>query len=227
VIGAGDLFDQQAVSITLNGAAAQVTAPGTGTAHGLPKFSGASLLLLAVALPLIGRFFVRATLGYQQLERYNKVRNAQWRHLSGQHTWEHARGHYDVYVVKWRTPRSLGELVQGSAKYGFVWIFVLYVMVLRWAFYTADGGVLPRAIAAVAIVFGLVYDIVTLRRSSLFTQPTAAEIAQTVPDVPPGFVPGGDVSESKSDAKENSAAGLGPSETVFFVGRRFRGKRSR
>lgn len=210
VIGAGELFAKQATVVNVNGVAAKVHAASSPTVHGLPKFTSTSLLLLAVALPLVVRFFVRATFGYQQLLRFNRVRDAQWRFLSGQHTWEHARGHYDVYVVKWRSPASLSKLLEGSAKYGFVWVFVLYTVVLAWAFYTA-AGFLPRVVAGAAIGLGLLYDFGTLRGTSYFTLPTGSEVALTVPDVPEDFRPDDEPEASRPPAAE---------QTVFFFGRR-------
>ena len=212
VIGAGELFGKQAIVVYVSGGAANVRAIGPPTVHGLPKFTSTSVLLLAVALPLVVRFFIRATLGYQQLLRYNRVRDAQWRFLSGQHTWEHARGHYDLYVVMWRSPAALSKLAAGSAKYGFVWVFVLYAVVLGWAFHTADGA-LPRVVAGAVIGLGLLYDIVTLKRASYFTLPTASELALTVPDVPKDFRP---------DDEPTAAKPATPEQTVFFFGRRRR-----
>jgi hypothetical protein len=208
VIGAGELFHSSTVILASSGKASAV--PGqVATAHGIPKLSSTSLLLLAFGLPLVGRFFVRATLGYQQLERFNLVKNAQWRYLSGDASWQHAKAHYDVYVVDWRSPGSLWTLSKGSAKYGFVWLFVLYALVLGWAFYTASGGWLPRAVAAMAVVIGIGYDVVTLRRSSYFQMPTPAEHAELAVGV--------------ADAEQEPQDAAGPVEeleTGVFIGTR-------
>lgn len=210
VIGAGELFGDQPVVVSINGATTHLQTPSSPTAYGLPKLTNTSLLLLAVALPLVARFFIRATFGYQQLLRFNKVRNAQWRFLSGQHTWAHARGHYDVYVIKWRSPDKAAKLFWGSAKYGFVWVFLLYATVLGWAFYTASGT-LARGVAAAAILIGVGFEIITLRRSKFFDTPTAAQLAATVP----GPAPPGAVAEIAA-----------PRETELFIGLRRRGRRT-
>jgi hypothetical protein len=221
VIGAGELFGRQPVVVSVNGSTAQVQAPGPPMAHGLPEFTNASLLLLAVALPLVVRFFIRATFGYQQLLRFNKVRSAQWRFLSGQHTWAHARGHYDVYVVAWRSPETPATLFWGSAKFGFVWVFFLYALVLGWAFYTASG-VLARVVAGAAILIGIGFEIITLRRSDLFGRPTAAQTAETVPG--PGPPPGVEL----PGATGGGHMGIPASDQIeLFMGVRRRGRRSR
>lgn len=219
VIGAGELFSRPTVDVSVNGGAAHVQVPAAPMVHGLPKFSNASLLLLAVAIPLVVRFFVRATFGYQQLLRYNEVRDAEWRFLSGQQPWAHARSNYDVYVVKWRSPASRGKLFWGSAKYGFVWVFALYAIVLGWAFYTASGST-ASIVAAGVILVGIGFELVTLRRSKLFDLPTDQQVAETAPAASPMLEAG------PTPPISDEATTPGPSyETELFVGLRRLGRR--
>lgn len=219
VIGAGELFSRPTMVVSVNGSATHLQVPAAPLVHGLPKFSNASLLLLAVALPLVVRFFVRATFGYQQLLRYNRVRNAEWRFLSGQQPWAHARSNYDVYVIKWRSPASRGTLFWGSAKYGFVWVFVLYATVLGWAFYTASGSTAPF-VAAGAILVGIGFEFVTLGRSKLLDVATDEQIAETAPAASPVLEAG------RTPPIGDKGTGADRSyETELFVGLRRLGRR--
>jgi hypothetical protein len=175
VVGAGELFNRQTVQITTH-TNEVLSVQGQSTA-GIPELSNVSLILFAAALPLLVRFFLRATLGYQQLLRFNRVRDACWRYLAGEGTWESARAYVRIYVTSWRSPETLPKLAWGSAKYGFVWLFVVYLLVLLWGFLTADN-LGPRLVAAGFIVIGVGFEAATLTRHYAFDMPSKKEQAE-------------------------------------------------
>jgi hypothetical protein len=219
VIGAGELFGQQSVIVNVEATTVRAKVPRQATIEGLPELSNVSLLLLAVALPLIGRFFVRATIGYQQLLRFNKVRTACWRYLSGDLDWPTAKAHVDIYVTRWRSPQRLRTLLWGSAKYGFVWLFIIYALVLGWAFYTASGFV-PRLVAGALIGLWVLFEAFTLVKSSYFTPPDDNEAASLRDGGGPGGQNGNGEAHNVEPPPNSGTQPIVTEESGPFIGRR-------
>lgn len=215
VIGAGELFGGQTVIVNTERTRVHTGLPSHATVAGLPKLSAVSLLVLALALPLLLRFFVRATIGYQQLQRYNLVSRACWQYLAGDRSWVSAKAHVDVYVVRWRSPATARSLIIGSAKYGFVWIAAIYLVVLGWALATVPDAV-PREVAAVILVAALLFDPITLGRSSYFKEPDATERA---------LLPDDGSRDDEEGSNEHDLLNLLNRETGIFIGRRWTAKR--
>jgi hypothetical protein len=183
VLGAGQLFGNDVV-VQVGNRVSKLPARTVETVGGIPKLSDVSLLLLAAAFPLIVRFFVRATLGYQQLLRYINVQKSCWRFLSGAASWTHAQSSVDLYVTQWKTPHRLRHLLVGSLTYGFAWVFALSACVVTWGFITAPH-LAPKLVAAGFLVLALAWEIVTLSRHAAFELPTAEELTKIDAEVGP------------------------------------------
>lgn len=171
VLGAGELFKSQPVTVEVGGKTVHTSAlANTPHLWGIPRLSSTALLLLAAAFPFIVRFFIRATLGYQQLLRFNLVQRNVWAYLSGTRAWDFVHATMDVYVQNWRSPESLSTLLLGSLKYGFVWVFAVAAGALAWGLVSASGLV-PRLVAGGVVLVGTGLEIRNLRKSSYFKTP--------------------------------------------------------
>jgi hypothetical protein len=165
VLGAGELFG-------VNGAGASETVQ---TQAGIPEFSNTSLLLVAAAIPLLLRFYVRATLGYQNLIRFNKIQSAAWDYLSGAGAWDVFIAHMTVYIKHWRSPQDASKIWFGSFKYGFAWVLAVATLAFAWGMWTADACG-PRYIAGAFFFAGIAWDVLTLQGSPYFARPTKTEL---------------------------------------------------
>jgi hypothetical protein len=152
---------------------------GDGRPSGFPEFSSVSLLVLALAFPLVVRFFVRSLIAYQNLLRFNSVQTAAWRFLAGEISWEAYQFHQKVYVHEWKSPKTLWQLIVENLKYGYFWIFVAATLPVAWAFRSADWWC-AGIVAAGLLVVGLGWEFETMRRSRhrYFVRPDQAELDQ-------------------------------------------------
>jgi hypothetical protein len=174
VLGAGELFGHDIV-VQVAGHTVQRTGTSeTRTIAEVPRLSDISVLLLAAAIPLLGRFFIRATIGYQQLIRFNLIQRNVWHYLSGDAGWELARMTMSIYSQKWKSPASAGSLFKGSFMYGFAWVFALAATALAWGLITAPG-IVPRAVALAFVIVGVGADWLTLLRTKHFERPSEEE----------------------------------------------------
>lgn len=174
VLGAGELFGHDIVVQVAGHAVDRAGVSETRTLAGVPRLSDVSVLLLAAAIPLLGRFFIRATIGYQQLIRFNLVQRNAWRYLAGDADWELPRMTMNIYVQQWKSPASRGSLFKGSFKYGFAWVFALAIVAFGWGVVTAPG-VVPRAVGLAFVVVGVGSEWLTLRRAKFFELPSEEE----------------------------------------------------
>jgi hypothetical protein len=158
VLGAGELFRKHTASQTL---------------WGIPRLSTVSLLVLAVLLPLLLRFFVRTILSYNNLLRFNRLQKACLAFIDGRSAWQWVELERRTYLDQWKSPKSLKNLVWHNLEYGFFWIFVVAATAFAWALATSPGTT-PRAIAGGLVVLGSAWEVVTLRTSRkwFFTLPT-------------------------------------------------------
>lgn len=209
VLGAGELFGSEEIRIFVEGASVKSLSAPVRELHGVPKFSNVALLLLAAAFPLVVRFFIRATTGYQQLERFNLVQRKTWGFLAGMISWHEALGTVDLYVQQWKSPKPLKKLLAGSFKYGFAWVFALALIALGWAFYSAPDD-LPRVVAAAFLVLGVGWEALTLRRSPYFAVPTDAE-SERLRTAPP---------HPSTRSPDESSSALVEEQRGLFLGRR-------
>lgn len=176
VLGAGELFGQDVI-VEIDGTVSDVGTSNPATLWGLPRFSDVSVLLLGAAFPLILRFFIRATIGYQQLLRFNLVQRDVWRYLADDTGWDHARLTIELYIQQWLSPKPVWDILWGSFKYGFAWVFAVSTIVLGWGFISAPG-VVPRIVAGVFVIAGLAWDVITLARYQPLRTPTANQLAE-------------------------------------------------
>jgi hypothetical protein len=176
VLGAGELFGQDVI-VEIDGLVSYASTSDAPTLWGLPRFSDVSVLLLGAAFPLILRFFIRATIGYQQLLRFNLVQRDVWRYLADGTGWDHARLTMELYVQQWLSPKPVWDLLWGSFKYGFAWVFAVSTIVLGWGFISAPGLV-PRIVAGVFVIAGLAWDVITLARYKPLRTPTPDQLAE-------------------------------------------------
>ena len=184
VLGAGELFGHDIVVQVIGHAVKPASVPDTRTLAGIPRLSNVSVLLLGAAFPLLIRFFVRATFGYQQLLRFNLIQRSTWDYISGQARWELPRAATNVYVQEWKSPTPARSLLWGSFKYGFAWVFALATVAFAWGAVTAPG-VLPRIVAGVFVIVGVGWELVTLVTSPYLKCPTNAEL-QSLKRLQPG-----------------------------------------
>lgn len=146
VIGAGELF-------------------GSATARSstsIPALSPVSLLIIVIAAPLVYRFFFRALTAYQNFIRFRLVQAEAGRYLLGRRSWEALVLYWDLYIDGWRSPDSFGSLAWDNLKYGFMWIAIVLLIGLAWAFYSTRG-IVPRIVASVILSSGLVWESITTR----------------------------------------------------------------
>lgn len=174
VLGAGELFGHDIVVQVAGHTVDQAGVLETHTLAGVPRLSDVSVLLLAAAIPLLCRFFIRATIGYQQLIRFNLIQRNAWHYLSGDADWALPHMTMSIYVQKWRSPASTGSLFKGSFKYGFAWVFALATAALTWGLVTAPG-VVPRAVGLAFVVVGIGSEWLTLRNAKHFELPSEKE----------------------------------------------------
>lgn len=147
VLGAGELFAQ--------------SREGTELRESLPSLSAVSLIVLAAAAPLVARFFVRSMTAYQNLLRFLDVQRASWAYLSEQRAWAYFEHHYNVYWVKWRTPKSMAGIAWENLKYGFMWIGVVMLGAIGYAFWSVSG-LSARLVAAAILLVGIGWEWITL-----------------------------------------------------------------
>jgi hypothetical protein len=150
-IGVGELFAKSNVN--------KSTAWG-----GLGSPSSVSLVILALAFPLLVRFFIRGLFAYQNLLRFNAVRNTIWDYLAGRVKWYLVAETYDAYVRNWRSTHTFGSLVWQYLKYGFLWLFIVLASALVWGFVLTAGW--PGRVAATFILLvGVGTELVLLFRA--------------------------------------------------------------
>jgi hypothetical protein len=174
VLGAGELFGHDIIVQIASRAVKNAGSARASTLAGVPRLSNVSVLLLAAAFPLLGRFFIRATFGYQQLLRFNKVQRCMWDYLNDKVEWTLPSQVMELYVQKWKSPASAGSLFWGSFKYGFVWVFVLALIALMWGLATAPG-IVPRVIAGIFAVVSVGGESLGFRNSKYLQRPAAVE----------------------------------------------------
>jgi hypothetical protein len=174
VLGAGELFGHDIVIKIAGHTVDRAGVRETPTLAGVPRLSDVSVLLLAAAIPLLGRFFIRATIGYQQLIRFNLIQRNAWHYLSGDADWVLPHMTMSIYVQRWRSPASACSLFKGSFKYGFAWVFALATAALTWGLVTAPG-VVPRALGLAFVVVGVGAEWLTLRNAKHFELPSKKE----------------------------------------------------
>ncbi len=163
--------------------AAVLTVLGTGEIFraktrlgGVPVLSVTSLMVLTIALPLVVRFFIRSMIAYQNLLRFNALQIAAWRFLTGKSVWEAFALHHEIYIEKWRSPRTLRHLMLENLKYGYFWIFAAAVVPLGWGFYLASWH-WGRTVSLLLLGGALAWETKTLgaTRTRYFTVPTREE----------------------------------------------------
>lgn len=198
-LGAGELFSDTA----------------TKTA-GVPDLSPISLVILCLAFPLLLRALVRSMLGYNNLLRYNLIRGAAWKYLSGSGTWLNFYATHEVYQTKWRAPEAIGKSIRSNMKYGFAWLFVVFAVATAWAFYTSTGGPKPRLAAAAILLLGFGWESINLARSakSYFTLPTDADWTDARNSAPAEDSASGGAPVPPSPAPESGMSARG-----LFLGR--------
>jgi hypothetical protein len=157
VLGAGELFRAKPKGVTTSG---------------LPHLSSVSLLVLALVIPLLLRFFVRTMLAYNNLLRYNRLQKAALAFVDGRGEPEWIDLERASYLDDWKSPRSLGALVWHNLEYGYLWIFVVAAGTYAWAMHTANNRS-AQAAAAVIVAAGAAWEIFNLvtSRRSFFERP--------------------------------------------------------
>jgi hypothetical protein len=151
VLGAGELFRHHAASETV---------------AGIPRLSPVSLLVLALLLPLLMRFFVRTMLAYTNLLRFNRLQKVCLAYVDGRGSWEWLELERTTYLDHWKSPLTLGKAVLHNLEYGYFWILVVALTAFIWADATCSASV-PRVIGAGIFAVGFLWEVVimtTLRR---------------------------------------------------------------
>lgn len=159
VVGAGALFS----------ATAQLE-------HGIPRLSPLSLVLVAFAIALIGRFYIRATFAYQQLVRFSLVQKASWAYMAGDLGGDGLELVVRTYIQQWRAPQPWRRSLWGSFKYGFAGVFAIAVAALIWGFATSPGSSVAALIALLTLIVALTWETLTLSGSPPITPPAPAEL---------------------------------------------------
>ncbi|OBI50369.1 hypothetical protein [Mycobacterium sp. E787] len=165
VLGAGELF---------KGAGGTTGTQPPHMIEGIPALSPISVMVLVLVFPLLFRFFVRTMLAYNNLLRYNKIRAAAWKFLQGQSQWTEFSSTYCLYELKWKSPQTIRQSMWSILKYGFMWLFAVFVVAIGWGFATTTGGWKFRLIAGLALILGAGWEIGSLikARTFYFSLPT-------------------------------------------------------
>jgi len=178
----------QALSVNLTlaagtlGVALVVAAAGalfSGTAHlddGIPRLSSISLVLVALAVLLIGRFYIRATFAYQQLARFNLIQKAAWAFMEGDLASDGLQHVVRTFLQQQHAPQPWRRSMWGTLKYGFGGVFAVAVAALAWGFATAPTSSVAWIIALVAVIVSLTWETLTLSGSPPITPPAPAEL---------------------------------------------------
>jgi hypothetical protein len=169
VLGAGELF---------KGAGGTTgTLPPPPPPHmveGIPALSPISVMVLVLVFPLLSRLLVRSMLAYNNLLRYNKIRAAAWTFLQGQSQWNEFCSTYCLYELKWKSPQTILQSMWSNLKYGYMWLFAVFVVAIGWGFATTTGGWKFRLIAGIVLILGVGWEIGSLinARRYYFSLPT-------------------------------------------------------
>src|SRR5262249_11388632 len=87
--------------------------------------------------------------------------------------------HYEIFILRWRSPMGFWRLVYQNLKYGYFWIFIVSVIALGWAFYSSEWkwGRLA-SLAMLVVAFG--WEAITLRSHTrqFFKVPSRDESAE-------------------------------------------------
>lgn len=166
VLGAGELFAQAKEGTQVRGGS-------------FPRLSAVSLIVLAAAAPLVMRFFVRSMTAYQNLLRFLDIQRTSWAYLSGQRSWSYFEHHYEIFWMKWRTPKSMRRVVWENVKYGFMWIGVVMLGAIGYAFWSVDS-ISARLVAGSILLLGIGWELITLvgYRKRYYQVPTDDEHAR-------------------------------------------------
>lgn len=214
VLGAGELFKGSSAPTQL--------APRT--IAGIPALSPVSLIVLVLVFPLLVRFLVRSMIAYNNLLRFNKIRDASWKFLQGQSQWRDFSSTYCLYQLKWKSPETVLKSIWSNMKYGYMWLFAVFVAAIVWGFVTTTGGWRFRLIAGVALILGLGWEAWSLNnsRKRYFTLPTCEDCRECE-----------SICESETEAvaidtgpDESKKAGLLERSSGIFVGRQIRERRT-
>lgn len=169
--------------------AAVLTVLGAGELFGSPSsasqsapewpitLSGVSLVVLAVAFPLLYRFFFRSLIAYQNLHRFINLQREAWDYLSRMTSWSYFTCFVETYSSRWRSPESMRKLWWENLKYGYMWVLCVGVVALGWGFVSAPG-VGPRVVAGSILAAAALWEGFTTRshRNRYFRVPSADEI---------------------------------------------------
>ncbi len=177
VLAAGELFKVPPIVVDIANHQANLKSSETSTLYGIPRFSDISILLIAGAIPLIVRFFIRASIGYQQLLRFNEIQRKMWLYLTGDLPWANAKAYIDVYIVTWRSPERMRRILWGSFQYGFATLSLVMAVAFAWALITAPGTTV-RLVGCGVVLVGILIESITLPHGDRFKTPTAAETAR-------------------------------------------------
>lgn len=218
VLGAGELF---------KGASATTGTqppPGPKLIAGIPALSPVSVMVLVLVLPLLFRFMVRSMLAYNNLLRYNKIRAASWKFLKDQAQWQEFCSTCCLYEQKWKSPQTITESIWSNLKYGYMWLFSVFIVAIGWGFATTTGGWKFRLVAGITLGLGTGWEIWALRaaRQKYFTLPTCADCKECESSG------ASSTQETDTGAAPNPAnrAGLLERSSGIFVGRQVREKRT-
>lgn len=139
VLGAGELFGP------------------TSPRDSLPRLSSVTLLVLAATLPLLWRFFIRSCTAYENLLRFNDIQREAAKYLNGESNWTAFEVHNNLFWRDWKARRPFRSVLWHNLQYGFMWIFLIAIGVLVWAFVSSEGGT-PRIVAAVLLAVAAVWE---------------------------------------------------------------------
>ena len=92
----------------------------------IPKLSSVALVVLSLAFPFLVRFFIRSTIAYQNLLRFQKIQRTAWQFLDGMASFSALSARVQVYSTAWRSPEPLRSLMWQNLKYSnFFWVFLV------------------------------------------------------------------------------------------------------
>jgi hypothetical protein len=129
---------------------------------------------------LLLRFFARAMMSYNNLERYNEIRTLAWQFLGGRSEWIDFSTNYYVYEIQWKSPKPLRQLVWAIMTYGFFWLFAVFATATAWGFYSTTGGCTARLFAGGVLLLGVVWETQVLWTSPIysFSAPTNDDLSK-------------------------------------------------
>jgi len=112
-------------------------------AHGIarhrqlvPSTSSITLFVLCASFPLLFRCFMRASIAYHNIKRFNHLQRTAWDHLTGKKTDKEFLDEVNTSWVSWSGVETFRDLAWRNLKFGFMWVLCLDAAAIAFGFWT-------------------------------------------------------------------------------------------